>query len=712
MWNKEELTVKKKKVLSQISKKLQDVTLLDWVVFGLISVFCFFTMSQNDDMAHTGASSFTLLRGHILDFYEFNATCLNGNNYMISTYIVYAIWNLPLALTGLMGPSSLIQTMGTMFWFKTLPVVVFLLSGKLIYSIFKPFEEEFQIKAKWVAYLFLLTPTAFYGLFMFSQYDVFTVFFMLLGLKFLLKRDDRNLVLFSLVFGFATTFKYHAALFFFPILLYSEKRIRVLIKNVLFFLLPIVLVNLPYIHSSFFDSGVGEFGALNYFFAAGVDYFIASTTSRIYLVPLIWAVICAFAYLQKKPKDIIEYVKYVSYYSGFVVWLAFGVVFWHPQWVTIATPFLVIAIVCEKKKDVLCFVDLIFAVAFLNFVECGWPGLTFSFYNHGVLKDFVKDRLVLAPISFSDFCFIKDGNLAFTILSALLLVRAIICKPRNDESVLEEQYNHIWYRIRSIVGICILVIPMIVSLISAITAPRFAVSLDRNPLIETVEINIVSEVELKDMTAGVWSDDGGQDDLVWYSFEYRGDNVWSAKIPLREHNTLGIYFVHIYGDVGNGMDFVTAVDFQVDSISDGGLDFLVADNTYIGPMANGNVYEQHFELSDCYITSIEYLTATYERVNDSEIIVELYKGNEILFSELVDASNMTDNAAEIIVFEQPLHCDEGDDYCLRFTAKGVEDDMSDCISMAQTRYGFGKYNYSVINGTRMDTNLALRINCL
>ena len=60
---------------------------LDWIVFFLISLFCFFTFQQGD-ILHTGGSSFAYLNGHILDFYDYNAQFMEVNNYLPSTYFV------------------------------------------------------------------------------------------------------------------------------------------------------------------------------------------------------------------------------------------------------------------------------------------------------------------------------------------------------------------------------------------------------------------------------------------------------------------------------------------------------------------------------------------------------------------------------------------------------------------------------------------------
>ena len=79
---------------------------LDWCIFVLLASVCFFTMQQGD-ILHTGGSSFSLLKGHVLDFYEYTAQYLGGNAYMITSYILFAIWNIPIAFLGLVDTPTM-----------------------------------------------------------------------------------------------------------------------------------------------------------------------------------------------------------------------------------------------------------------------------------------------------------------------------------------------------------------------------------------------------------------------------------------------------------------------------------------------------------------------------------------------------------------------------------------------------------------------------
>ena len=67
----------------------------------------------------------------------------------------------------------------------------------------------------------------------------------------------------------------------------------------------------------------------------------------------------------------------------------------------------------------------------------------------------------------------------------------------------------------------------------------------------------VSNVELtgsvKNVMFAVWSEQGGQDDLVWYTGRRDADGNWEATIDIRDHKTAGKYEVDAYATLANGV---------------------------------------------------------------------------------------------------------------------------------------------------------------
>lgn len=116
-------------------------------------------------------------------------------------------------------------------------------------------------KAKLCKFAFLVFPIGVFSQFIFSQYDIFTVFFMVLGLYFYVRG---GLWKFALSFGVAATFKYHALLFFLILLVLREKKIRNLIKYAVVMAVPLMIEVLPNIGNIYFKRNVLGFGVLKF----------------------------------------------------------------------------------------------------------------------------------------------------------------------------------------------------------------------------------------------------------------------------------------------------------------------------------------------------------------------------------------------------------------------------------------------------------------
>lgn len=61
----------------------------------------------------------------------------------------------------------------------------------------------------------------------------------------------------------------------------------------------------------------------------------------------------------------------------------------------------------------------------------------------------------------------------------------------------------------------------------------------------------------------VWSEERGQDDIVWYNATETSKGVWSAVIDLANHRSLGVYFAHAYAVSQNGVyHMIQATNFN------------------------------------------------------------------------------------------------------------------------------------------------------
>lgn len=66
----------------------------------------------------------------------------------------------------------------------------------------------------------------------------------------------------------------------------------------------------------------------------------------------------------------------------------------------------------------------------------------------------------------------------------------------------------------------------------------------------------------------VWSDNGGQDDLVWYEATQSTTGTWTKNISIANHKANGTYQVHLYGEDSNGSRvFLGNTTFDVSGVS-------------------------------------------------------------------------------------------------------------------------------------------------
>ena len=99
--------------------KADELCKLDWIISSLVLLVLFVTCMQGD-MRLTGNRSF-LMYEHFTDFYKASYEQSGGYyaNYLPSTFLAYAIWNLPLYLAGHIPeaiPALQICVSGISYW--------------------------------------------------------------------------------------------------------------------------------------------------------------------------------------------------------------------------------------------------------------------------------------------------------------------------------------------------------------------------------------------------------------------------------------------------------------------------------------------------------------------------------------------------------------------------------------------------------------------
>lgn len=422
---------------------------VDWIVSTVILAVLFVTCIQGD-IRLTGNRSF-LLYEHFTNFYEASYEQSGGYyaNYLPSTFIAYAIWNLPLYLSGHLPEAILTNSFINNMWYKLLPVLLYYATAHLIYKIGREvgFGEK---KSRLCKFAFLVFPVGVFSQFIFSQYDIFTVFFMVLGLYFYLKEDMWK---FALMFGIATTFKYHAVLYYLVLLLLREKKIRNLIKYTVLMVLPVAIEVLPNIHSIHFQRNVLGFGALQFVrkpFAVGMF-------SGINLVAAAAAFVLVWSYQRRtrEEEDLFSWGMFLTTAMSFAV---FGFSSWNPQWLLLMVPFLILNIFMNENGNLLVMITNIFVLALYIFSSQSMVGE--NVLNCGILKYVLPSQEF--AVRMWDVYGYHDEYMLCTAMWVVLLLYVVFGHPRYHNRKGTSIAKGLIWQIRSafLFGVFAYVIPM------------------------------------------------------------------------------------------------------------------------------------------------------------------------------------------------------------------------------------------------------------
>ncbi|PHU40388.1 hypothetical protein CSX00_06365 [Pseudobutyrivibrio ruminis] len=430
---------------------------MDYILIGVMLLFCFFSYLHGD-IFHTGGSSFAYLNGHFWDFYDYNKKYLNVNNYLPTTYVFFALWNIPIRMLGLVTYPTRKVAVGVALWYKLLTIVFFIGTAYYIYKICCELELN-KKTAKIAALIFLTNPIAIYSQFIFCQYDIITTFFLVVGFYYWVKECDYK---FIGAFAIALTCKYFSLLFFLPLLLIKEKNILKIVYKVLLVCSLFIVETLIYIHSSAFIDGVFGFNAISYIFNLSLDLGYV----KISVVILLFALLCGYCYFSEKD----NYNELAISTLNFVTFIAFGLSFWHPQWLLIAVPFWTLGTVFSKNKELYLLLDIFLMIFYIGFaIKSFGAGV-----SEGLLKNLAW-KWILGDVSrisgnftMSSFILGIDKNFLFSCFASILAVYVFFKTPsffNKGTDVNLEAPSIAWLmRARWMVVLVIFIIPSLITL--------------------------------------------------------------------------------------------------------------------------------------------------------------------------------------------------------------------------------------------------------
>jgi hypothetical protein len=440
--------------------------LIDYLFFGVICLFLFFSFNQTD-LNHTAVQGNALLdmvlRGiNVLEFYDYTQ---GWASYLLPQYILFAIWSIPVKIAYMIiglqpiGINEAVRINGiTLWWYKLLPTLFYVGSAFIIYKICIQLNFD-RNKAKWISFIFFIFPMATFSQFIFGQYDSMGLFFELIMIYYFLKNKLLIATLFCMI---AITFKTFPIFIYIPILLLFEKKIWKIISYIVIAFSGYLFFNLLFLGSRAFNSSEFNTGMFYRLLTVGINTSFGVVSY--FLLFLISA--CVFAYFVKiQDKDKLTINKYIMYIPLFVYSSFFSFVLTHPMWVLILVPYLVINAFLSRNAKYMMFILIGASIGFLftvvtvpNFfqnvdacmINLGIFPKIYGFYN-GVDANFVGSANSVAIYGF-------NGNgegfkslnrivslngliyygIYFTLFVSMLFVNLILSFP-NEKNILRNK---------------------------------------------------------------------------------------------------------------------------------------------------------------------------------------------------------------------------------------------------------------------------------
>lgn len=447
----------------------------DWILFLVLAVILSLLFQQSD-LYHTAGSSIGYLNGHILDFYDYDALHGIHPSYFPLTYLMFAIWMLPLKIIGLL-PALPGMNIGVhiALYAKILPCIIFLITVFLVRDIAMKLGMG-KNKASLVSLSYATMPMAFFSQFIFGQYDVFIVVCVLMGIRSYL---EHKRLPFLIWFGISFCFKYTSFLIFVPLLLLEEKKPLIILRDVIISLLPLLFFFLLYSPSPMFRAyafgigGKGDSPQDNIFLTSLFTGFaIGDRKYTVALVPLFWALLSAYAYFTH-PKTREEEMDLMLWVLTMSLGVFFGFSKFHPQWLLLVAPFWTLAAFRHKETNTFLLLELIFMFVMVGFFAHFIPNnVDQDMLNHGILRKTLGGNIGQEFAMQQQFGFLSV-DLYLTIMTTILLVFGIFHHPKFlcSERTYTEKYVRGWMLVRFLLGISIFVIPAMRSYAAHFTSP-------------------------------------------------------------------------------------------------------------------------------------------------------------------------------------------------------------------------------------------------
>ena len=359
---------------------------------GAVALFLF----VHPDAIETGNHAYLLLEsifsGQPRSFYglvaahQNNLYYINNAHYNIVVYLLFALAELPVFAVNTLFHlpvneavlTFIVKAVNAAFFVGCMPVMVSL-ARELKYS---------QTAQSFAPLLFALWPPALFSALVMGQFDVIALFFVLSGLLYWMRG---KVLEFSLLFGFAIAIKSLPAFLFLPLLLLIEKRPLQILRQGLTALWLTVPTTLLFVEVTFSMKHFNEIMTERLFAAK------LAGGREIAVFPLLFALLCVLAFFwHPAPQNRNK----AGLWMGLCVrGVLFLFVEWHPQWLILLAPFMILTTLAESHRRPWLFVDLVFFAGFFLLCAAAYPSqLEANLFDAGLLGLFSQASSARTPL--------------------------------------------------------------------------------------------------------------------------------------------------------------------------------------------------------------------------------------------------------------------------------------------------------------------------
>lgn len=196
------------------------------ILFGCVIITVFLTMDYSDGLINSWIGyniSLSILKGEFATLFN-NSSWLYG----LVIYFIYAVWSLPIAIIDLIRGVDRVQwgSPTIILWYKILLLAFILLCCYWIYKIALEMVADKKASMEFM-WLVIASPLMIFPTLAITQCDVMSLSFMLAGLYYLMKRNDKAFVIY---FAIAITMKYMALFIFVPLFFYRYKEAKQMLR--------------------------------------------------------------------------------------------------------------------------------------------------------------------------------------------------------------------------------------------------------------------------------------------------------------------------------------------------------------------------------------------------------------------------------------------------------------------------------------------------